>query len=167
MTHSKQQPIRLVAIALGALLLAVSPALGQVLDPEDAISRISGQDIAESLISLNNFTASPGVEGGNLTVDFGDGQPSIEYSRVSIQIPISIKTGVPWLNVYTELGYGGLFVDDNFTALSSGGETLEIFSDRTIDSGRFDSASSSCRRPIFTSHLILLVPSVVSAAKPA
>jgi len=136
-TISRRATVMKVTPILIACLVAAGPALAQVLDPEDAISRISGQDIAESLLSLNNFTASPGVEGGNLTVDFDDGQPNVEYGRVSIQIPIIIKTGVPWLNVYTEVGYGGLFVDDNFTALSSGGETLQISSDRNIDSGRF------------------------------
>ena len=59
-----------------------SAARAQVLDPGDAISRITAQDLTESLISLNNFTAAPGVEGSILRVDFGDGQPEVNYDRL-------------------------------------------------------------------------------------
>jgi hypothetical protein len=120
-----------------ALCLCTSfPARGQVLDPGDAISRITGEDIAESLISFNNFTTSPGIEGANLHVDWGDGQPDTEYSRFSIQIPISIETDIPWLNVYTEVGYGSLWIEDDFSARNTQGQTFSVNTDRQVDSGR-------------------------------
>ncbi|MBW2697999.1 MAG: hypothetical protein JRE70_16075 [Deltaproteobacteria bacterium] len=128
--------LRCALLVVLAWLSIAGAARAQVLDPGDAISRISARDITESLVSLNNFTASPGIEGSNLSTDLGDGQPNLEYGRFSIQIPISIQTRLSWLNVYTEIGYGSLFVDDKFFARTLAGETLAIFSERQVDSGR-------------------------------
>lgn len=124
------------ASLFGFLLGGSAPARAQVLDPMDAIGRISAQDIASSLISYNNFAASPGIEGSNLDVDLGDDQPHLKYGRFSIQIPISIKTKIDWLNFYTDFGYGSLEINDDFSALSASGELLDVSAERTVDSGR-------------------------------
>lgn len=125
-----------VALLFAWSLGGSSPARAQVLDPDDPIARISAQDIATSLISLNNFTASPGIEGSKITVDFNDGQPDVKYDRFSIQIPISIQTRIEWMNIYTDFGYGSLTMIDDFTARAAGGELIGLSAERTVDSGR-------------------------------
>jgi len=132
-----QQPVIGFAVAIVLICLAGSgPAAAQILGPGQALDRITARDIAESLISLNNFTAAPGVEGSNIKVDLNDGQPEIIYGRFSIQIPISIKTKIDWLNVYIEPGYGSLFVEDRYFALTLQSNLLGVKSERQVDSGR-------------------------------
>jgi hypothetical protein len=125
-----------VGLAALGLLIGAGSAGGQVLDPASAVGRLSARDVTESLLALNNFTSAPGIEGSNLDVDLGDGQPNIQYGRFSIQIPISIETGLEWLNVYTEIGYGSLIVQDDFFASNRAGQLLTVRSERQIDSGR-------------------------------
>jgi len=125
-------------IVVAALVCVGGPgsAWAQALGPAAALQRISAQDITESLVSLSNFSASPGIEGSNLNVDLNDGQPNIRYSRFSIQIPISIETRLSWLNVYTDIGYGSLWMNDRFYAVNTQGEPLHIEPERQLDSGR-------------------------------
>lgn len=111
-------------------------ANAQGLSPDDALSRLTAQDISESLISLVNITTAAGVRGMRLTVDGQEGQPDFRYTKANVRIPKTWRTENPKLGIYTEIGIGDLIVDDPFVGENVAGDTVSFRAERKVFSAR-------------------------------
>jgi hypothetical protein len=111
-------------------------AYGQALAPDDALSRLTAQDLTESLIALVNLSATPGIGGMRLNVDTGDAQPGLKYDKFKVWIPLGWRTANAKLKLYTEFNFALLDVNDEFFARNNAGQTVLLDADRNVYSIR-------------------------------
>ena len=134
--HRGAHRVRRAALGLVAFVLACCFGSANASAQGDPIGRVTAQDISEALMALNNMTSAPGVEGAQLKIDPNEFGDTIQYKRASFQIPIMIATKIDWLEVLVDVGVGATDMDDRYSGVTSGGDAVDVRSQRSVTSGR-------------------------------